>query len=215
MSIRQYDDLNLASSPDDIKNYRIIIAGLSGGPVTGSLSADFALGGGNDFTSAGEALRDIPIAGKALKVKDGFSNILNISGRSATSELETRKVWNNSLIPDIPIELELYQSDANAESIMEKMKRIKSGVYPTRDGAFFTAPLGYKFKGKNSRNASGTLTLQIGTWFRAPDLVMVSESTTFSKEVNSKGTPISIKMSITFQPFKAITYDEFLDYFRD
>lgn len=213
MSIRLYDDFN-NSSDNDVKNYKVIIAGLTGGPVAGSLTSEFAIGGGNDFTSAGELLRDIPVVGAALEAKNKFSGVTNISGRSATTELETRKVWNNSLIPDIPIEVEFYQSSTQVESIMEKMKRIKSAVFPTRAGAFFRAPLGYRFTGNNSRNATGTLTVQIGTWFRATGLLLVSESTTFSKEVNSNGHPISMKVQLTFQPFRAITYDEYLQYFR-
>jgi hypothetical protein len=165
------------------------------------------------FQTAGEALRDVPVVGAALDLKNKITNVANLSGRSATTELETRKVWQNSLIPDIPISFELYQSNANDISIMEKVRRIKSAVYPSRDGAFYRAPLGYRFTGQNSRTAQGVLALQIGRWFRVFNLVMSSENVTFSKEVNVNGHPISASVSITLQPFRAVTYDEMLSWF--
>ena len=211
MSLRNFNDYKLDN--EDAKNYKLIIVGLQGGPVTGAVETDFGLAGGNDFGTAGDALKDVPIAGALIQAKDKIQNVATISGRSATTELETRKVWNNSMIPDIPIEFTLYQSNANDTSIMEKMRRLKSAIYPTRSGAFFKAPLGYRFVGQNSRNAQGTLTLQIGTWFRAFGLVMTSLNTTFSKEVNVNGHPIEIKVTCTFQPYKAITYDEYVSWF--
>jgi hypothetical protein len=211
MSLRQFNDLNLSN--EDQKNYKIIIAGLDGGPVTGAIEADFGFAGGNDFSTAGEALKDLPIAGNLIDLKNKITNLATISGRSATTELETRKVWNNSLIPDIPLQFTLYQANANDESIIDKVKRIKSAVYPTRAGAFFKAPLGYRFVGQNSRQARGTLTVQIGTWFRAFNLVMTSENVTFSKEVNVNGSPIRANVSVTLQPFRAITYEEMQSWF--
>lgn len=209
--VRFYNDLNLDN--DDAKNYKVIIAGLQGGPVTGAIESDFGFAGGNSFSTAGEALRDIPIVGAALQAKDKIQNIANISGKSATTALETRKVWNNSEIPNIPLEFTLYQANANDLSIMEKIKRIKSAVYPTRAGAFFSAPLGYRFTGENSNQAQGTLSIQIGTWFRAFNLVMVSENVTFSKEVNINGHPIRANVSVTLQPFRQLTYEEVLSWF--
>lgn len=211
MSLRNYNDYNLNN--EDAKNYKIIIAGLQGGPVTGAVESDLGLAGGNDFSSAGDILKDIPIVGSLIAQKDKIQNLASVSGRSATTEMETRKVWNNSLIPDIPIEFTLYQSNANDLSIMDKVKRIKSAVYPSRAGAFFKAPLGYRFVGQNARQAQGTLTVQIGRWFRAFGLVMSSVNVTFSKEVNANGHPIEAKVSCTFQPYRSITYDEYLSWF--
>lgn len=208
MSISQFSNINVDDSVE--QNYKVIIAGLQGGPVSGAISNDFALAGGNDFSTFGELLRGVPGADKVLAAKDLLAGAANISGRSATTELETRKVWNNSLIPDIPIEIELYQANADQNSIMEKIRRIKSAVYPNREGRFFSAPLGYKFAGQNSNTATGTLTVTIGTWFRASGLIMASENVTWSKEVNVNGQPISAFVTMTFQPFRAITYNEFL-----
>jgi hypothetical protein len=211
MSLRDFNRLNI--NDENAQNYKIIITGLQGGPVTGAVETDFGLAGGNDFGSAGDALNDLPIVGGLVGLKNKLSNVANLSGRSAITELETRKVWNNSLIPDLPVEFTLYQASASDLSIIEKVKRLKSAVYPSRNGAFFKAPLGYRFAGQSSRTAQGTIALQIGTWFRAFGLVMASVNTTFSKEVNSQGQPIEVKVNCTFQPYKAITYDEFESWF--
>lgn len=213
MSLRLYDQYGV--SDERPENYKVIIAGLAGGPVTGSLSANFAFGGGNQYQSFADLAGDIPVIGKGIDLKNKLATGLRLAGRSAVTELETRKVWNSSEIPDFPIEMTLYQTSTDNESIMDKMRRINSAVYPTRNGAFFKAPLGYRFTGQNSRNAQGTVSLSIGTWFRALGLVVSNVSQNFTKEVNSNGHPIEITMTITFQPFRAITYDEWLQYFRD
>jgi len=200
------------------KKYQVVIAGLSGGPVVAVMQNDLSIAGGNDFTTAGEVLRDVPIAGAALTVKDKAASLVKIAGRSVTSQFETRLAWSNSLKPNFTIEMTFYQDDANAnDSILSQYKRIKSAVLPTAQGKFYKAPLGYKIgnlKGQSLR-PSGTLSIQIGEWFRATNVVMVSENFTFSKEVNINGQPLFATGSITLEPFKAVTYKEYQDYFID
>lgn len=190
-------------------NYRVIIAGLDGGPVTGTLINEMPIAGGNQFSSAKEITESIPIVGKAISVKDKASNLVNISGRSSLTEAETRLVWTGSSKPQFTIDLYFYQISADqTPSTTDIMKRVQSSVLPSKSGVFFKAPLGYKI------NGSGTLALSIGRWFRATNLVTINTNLVPSKEVNVNGIPLVVSGSVTLEPFRGITFKEFSDYFR-
>lgn len=199
------------------KKYQVLITGLTGGSVTALHQTDLAITGGNDYSTASEVLRDVPIAGQVLDLKDKAGGLIKLTGRSVMSQFETRLAWSNSLKPNFAVDMTFYSDDSDAnDTVLKQYLRIKSGVLPTAQGAFFRAPLGYKIgtvKGQ-SLAPTGTLSFEIGEWFRGTNMIMVSENFTFSKEVNSKGHPILCTGSVVFEPFKAITYDEFKDYFR-
>lgn len=203
------------------KKHQVIIVGLTGGSVTAINTSDTPISGGNDFTTAGEVLRDLPISGQILETKDKAASLVKLTGRSAVSQFETRLAWSNSLKPNFQVDLTLYSEETfpstNPNSPLNQYLRIKSGVLPSAQGKFFRAPLGYKIAdGRgNSLAPTGTLSLEIGEWFRATKLVMTSENFSFSRETNSLGDPLFIQGSVTLEPYKAITYDEFQDYFRN
>ena len=198
------------------KKYQIVIAGLTGGPVIASMQNDLAIAGGNDFTTAGEVLRDVPIAGQALAIKDKVGGVVKLTGRSVTSQFETRLAWSNSLKPNFTLEMTFYNDSATAtDDVLAQYLRIKSAVLPTAQGKFFKAPLGYKIGSAQGQTLqpTGTISVEVGEYFRATKMVMIAESFTFSKEVNILGQPLFATGSVTLEPFKAITYEEFQDYF--
>lgn len=203
--------------------YKVTIVGLTGGSISAVMQNDLAIAGGNDFTTVGDIVSEIPIAGNIKNLKDKASGLVKVTGRSVISELETRLVWSNSLKPNLNIEMTFYNDEARSnsdpKSAIYQYKAIKSAVLPTKQGSFFKAPLGYKVASLNSKkkvvsgSPSGVLAIEIGGWFRASNMVMTSESFQMSKEVNSLGQPLFITGSITLEPFRAITFEEFEDYF--
>ena len=74
--------------------------------------------------------------------------------------------------------------------------------------SILTAPANY-----NPIKKTGLVTLRIGKWFRAKNLLIQSSQFDYSKEVNRDGEPIYAVGQIVFTPFDAITYDEFVNYF--
>lgn len=194
----------------DNPNYRIIISGLKGKPVTAVLQNEFAVAGGNDFTTAGEVARELPIAGKILAIKDKFAAAAKTTGRSTLTQLETRLVWNNSLKPNFTVEMFFYQESIfDSDLIQDQYLRLKSASLPTKQGKnFFRAPRRY-----NPLAGTGTLSLQIGSWFRATKLLLINESFSFSKEVAPNGRPLFIVGSITLEPHQGLTLKEYEDYF--
>jgi hypothetical protein len=215
---------------DDFKNnenYKITLklsdASVKGKPttriVTAVLQNDIALAGGNDFTTAGDAIGTIPAFGDAQNLRNKAEGAFKLAGKSLATQFESALVWSNSLKPNINIEMTFYQDSINNKDIMEDYLNIKSAVLPNSFGAAFSSPLGYsitrnklKLKG-NKLNPKGLISLQIGTWLRMTGMVMVSESFTMSKEVNALGNPLFITGSITLEPYKALTYKEFKKYF--
>lgn len=214
MSLSKFNELNLSN--DFTENYKVIIAGLTGGPVTGSMNNDIPISTGNDFSDAKEALEGIIGAvggGRLLDLKNQIGSAARLAGGSATTALETRKIWNNSTMPSIPVEFTLYQSSADDESIIERVLRLQRATLPNKSGAVFTAPNNFSYTGRADLNASGTLILQIGTWFRADKLLLNDMNVTYSKEVNSLGQPIEAIVTANFIPFRVLTYDEFKRWF--
>ena len=59
-----------------------------------------------------------------------------------------------------------------------------------------------------------TYNLRIGNWFNASNLLVSSISPiVYSKEVTPDGTPLFCKMTVTFRPYRMISYVDFEDYF--
>lgn len=217
------------------ENYRIklVLSDFSDGKrevsrvVTAVLQNDISIAGGNDFTTARDIIAETPIAGTIAGFKDKFAAQTKVFGKSVTTQLETGLAWSNSLKPNISVEMTFYQEDATQGDILSDYMKIKAAVLPSGVGAFFKAPLGYRLvedlaritkkasEGKTTPiiKPKGLVTLQIGKWLRMTGMVMISESFTFSKEVNSNGQPLFITGSVTLEPFQALTYAQFQKYF--
>lgn len=100
-----------------------------------------------------------------------------------------------------------------------RVKRLLSAVYPgLRDvGAgvkFLSAPMNYKpaFKGNT---ATGTVSLAIGKWFLAMNMLITGVSYSFSKELTSLGFPLYGKVSVTFESYRVMTDKEVSGFFID
>lgn len=82
------------------------------------------------------------------------------------------------------------------------------------------APLNYGLRmsteqGRTLAPLEGTTyTLNIGKWFLATDLLVTNISpVVYSKEVTPDGVPLFCTMTVSFRPYKMISYSEFSDYF--
>lgn len=195
--------------------------------VTAVLQNDIAFTGGNDFTTAKDIISNIPISGKISQTTAQVGNISKIFGKSTTTSLETGLAWNNSIKPLITLEMTFYQEDAEDGDILTDYMKIKSAVLPSGTNSFFKAPLGYRLVEDLARiskdvvsgnlpdvaNPRGLITCQVGKWLRMTGMVMKDESFTFSKEVNSNGTPLFCTGSVTLEPYQALTYAQFQKFF--
>lgn len=199
-------------------NYKVTIGGLYGGSISGVLNAPMPIAGSNEFESAKVALSKLPLVGSLFAAGSSVSDVIKASGNDTTMSVEqTRKIWQESRTPQLSIELTFWHIDSHSPSNdkpLNKVRRIYSALFPTkRDEFLVQAPLGYKFTNSQG-DAVGTLNLRIGQWFRASGLVMIDANFTPSLEVASDGTPLYFTGSVTLEPYKMITYEEYLGWFR-
>lgn len=79
------------------------------------------------------------------------------------------------------------------------------------------APNGYKAIRSSETGGlpagRGLCTVIIGKHFRARNMVLQSVSPTFSKEIQTNGTPIYATVDLTFVPYRILTYDEIKSFF--
>ncbi|NRA76875.1 MAG: hypothetical protein HRU18_01595 [Pseudoalteromonas sp.] len=217
--------------------YKFMISG-GGIQVEGQMQNQLSIGGANGFTDVSAVLSELSdmasgissklgsAIGAVKAVKQGMDAVNQASSRSKVTDFESRLIWENSEKPQFAIEYTFYnQSQQQAESTKGALSMaiaLQKAVLPSkgtpakgRPGVFFKSPLGYKPKTGNSKVAEGTLTLSIGQWFRASDLVVRSTNFTPSIQVLGNGHPVLVKGSIVLEPTELITYETFLGYFRN
>lgn len=106
------------------------------------------------------------------------------------------------------------------DDVTKQVRQIMRACFPTGDlTGIMKSPLDYgpnlQVNGvKNiSLSIQGTVNLKIGTWFQAMGLILESAHPKFSAQVIKNGKPLYCEMEMSFKPYRAITYDEFLGYF--
>jgi hypothetical protein len=211
---------------DDESKYKVTISKLGnqfveGGQVTGVLTDSFAIAGQNQFSSLKNEIEDVPLVGSLASVANKAAKGTKLfAGKTFQLELEqTRKVWQESGVPNLSINLAFYglKSGDIGKRPIDKVKALYAALFPRKIQNTFLldAPLGYKWiEGKNLE-AAGTLSLTIGQWFLADKLVAVGANFTPSLQVMRDGSPLYISGSIELEPYKMITYDEFLAWFPE
>lgn len=213
VGLTKLDINNLITNP----NAQVIVAIPGVGSVVGYVQDGISLGGGNEFNkpldsgaldSANSLInKGIAIGGVARKKKMSFVIL--------KSPAQTLLAWTGSQKPQFNIPLTFVALDS-ADDPRDKVKMLYQTVYPTFGGkigklnvkSIMQAPLGY-----TGQPGKGTITVQIGKWFRAPNQLMVSVDFKFSKEVTRNGFPLYAEGSISFQPYRDIEYSEVEQYF--
>ncbi len=209
-------------------NYKFIISG-SGINVSGVMQNELSIAGQNDYSSAKEIIDSV--LGKLGKLGDvaqtvrEYGNIgLRMGGRSNITDFESRLVWNSSDKPQFTIEYKLYNLSSDIadgpKGALEQAKNLQKGVLPElgspapgRKGIFFKAPLGYKFVNKTGSGVKGTVSLEVGKWFKASNLIVKSTNFTPSIQVMKCGKPLYVTGSVTLEPYQLVSYKEFMGWF--
>ncbi len=202
--------------------YTVTIGGLSkqfskSGSVTGVLNSPIPLAAGNDFNSLRSAIEAAPVIGRATALLNQASDYAKVlAGKSTTADLyQTKKTWRESQMPVFNLELTFYGLKAGVDRPIDKVKAIYSALFPTANSKNFvlTAPLGY-FPKILGDGASGTLSLQAGRWINIRSgLIVKSASFTPSIQVMRDGTPLYFTGNVELEPYRMVTYSEFLNWF--
>ena len=187
-----------------------------------SMQAEFVVRGSNNFGTRSEAASGLSSAVDAFKsVAGGVSRGASALGgvqASGTPLTLTTAIWQDSEIPVFTITMSFICLRATdpKQSVIKRVNNIMEYVYPagktTRVLDFLTAPAGYKVD-KNGNAVAGTFDVGIGSWFYGTDMVMLNASFDYAKEINANGDPIYAVGNISFRPHRAITYDQYKQYF--
>lgn len=210
-------------------NSRVVIAGLrpttgAPGPLTAFMQNDLTMQGGNLYNNPFEsAAQDklnelgqkiLPLAREILP-----SGLVPEGGFQLKSFQQTILSWTGSQKPFFSLQL-TFIAIRPTDDVTIPVKKIMSAVLPEdKVGSIFIgAPLSYGPKislrgAKPSLNATGTLIVQLGKWFRAPGQVTRSAVPTFSQQTISNGKPLYAIVSVTFEPYRMISRAEFERYF--
>jgi hypothetical protein len=182
--------------------------------VQGFMVSDFSISGGNSYTNIfGSSSQEI--ADSALKTATSLINF--VSGKTGISDVKIseRKLmainstihsWVGSNRPSFNIPL-IFVAIRESDDVRTPVKSLTKSVYPTEDGIFMIAPLGYDGTG------GGTVSIQIGKWLMIHGLVVTSMNATFSQQVIKSGLPLYAKVDITFEPYKLPTVKDVDGYF--
>lgn len=139
--------------------------------------------------------------------------------------------WIASERPNFPLELTFIAIDRDSTPEQDAVA-IMSRIYPRTNGEnpedtfTVTAPGGYRSGGRfvsdgpgeenytyQDRRPTGTWTVEIGTYFRAPGLVLVNASLQMSPIRTTYNQPLYAKVQTQFETHKIVTEEEYRSYF--
>jgi hypothetical protein len=134
---------------------------------------------------------------------------------------QTIQAWTGSTKPVFSLSL-LFLKLRVRDNISLKVQSLYSAVLPTTNVSAkipvgnlslttIRAPLGY-FP-TSGKTAAGTCALQIGSWFKATNLICKNVDFSFSREVSTDGFPLFAVGTVVLEPYRMITFEEFRAYF--
>lgn len=185
--------------------------------VSGFVANELNLSGGNTFTSP---MEDSAMVQKGMKVL-GMAKIAlakfggNAGGSVASlSRTQSELFYTGSQKPVFNVEAVFITMDAadTNNTALANVNKIMELVYPTGD-EILTAPLGY-VPSLGGGKAKGTISLRIGRWFHARNLVVKDVAFTMSKEITANGTPLFAVGTITLEPYRIVNHKEYKSWFR-
>lgn len=198
-------------------NARILIASDKWG-VEAFVTQGFSVGGGNEFNSLFE-----------LAAQESLNNLLSkigfvvgqfnkkMGGIIAQTRLKdlrnTTASWISSAKPSFSLAL-LFVATDPSHDVRDNVAKLLECVYPVAGNGFTVKPpLGYTGLDSGGNSAEGTISLEIGKWFRAMKLVMKSCNFEFSKAVIGSGVPLYAHGTVELEAYRQVTAKDMNNWF--
>jgi hypothetical protein len=230
--------INMANAADDVnllissvldpngeisKHSRLQIIGLTGAEANGFVAVSMANlqfnvgntwdsisgltgGGGNVFTAGAQVAQMTFGRLTGQNTKEMF---VPIAAEQYTA------LWMGPQIPEFAVDVLVvnYKGNDIRKDILSLYSSVMSASMKVGMAGVLRVPLDY-----NPMSGKGTMTVNLGTWFSAPGLIVTNVHSSYSKEVVGDGeggsSPLYATATIGFKPYKAITYNEFRGYFK-
>ena len=212
-------------------NYKttITLPGNSG-VISGFCEGPFAFQGVSDWKPIAD-LGSVEDTANALYAGSAVLNSVlnpNVSNEDLT-QLSFKQIrgtemrYAGSGNPVFQMKLILPSYDASArQSPLDSVRLLMACVYPAYvdtkyAGSMQQAPLGYGIKGAtnqaNDVPSGGTVTISRGKFFKAPNMLIKSVSSTFSQECMEDGYPLYIEANIEFIHWRTPSYEIAMKWF--
>lgn len=185
--------------------------------VSGTLTTgEVSISGSNNFDNLANLGGDLSSA--LGKVGSAFSKGAQLASAggpsfSTTSKQLTRATWTGSEIPvfSLGITFICLKSGDIKQDVTRKVANIMRYTLPDEVSNFglLTAPANY---GPN--NKQGLITMRVGNWLTVRNCLVLSAQFDYSQEVNRDGKPIYAVGQVILKPYQAVTYNEYLKWFR-
>lgn len=156
------------------------------------------------------ARKQLGMVEKVIRVAAASTSI------SAIPRAATIKQYVATPPPSLALNLMFLAFDKNKD-IRRDVNSLMKYVLPeySGNGVLLMPPGGYSVQPTSSGSPDGVLSLRIGTWFKAHNIMIISGAVSplFSKEVTPAGYPLYATMQVTFTPYRAITYSDWSEFF--
>lgn len=175
-----------------------------------------------NFTISGSATYSSPFEAYLQQKSDTLNQVsaavntagFNLPQQKLSIRGNTVLMWQSSDRPSFQITM-LFLTVNSGNKTMQLASELASMVFPRTKGQsmtdFLEAPGGFKVG--ESGKAEGTWMLELGTWFRAADLVLVSTAMDIAKERTNTGQPVYVAVDCNLQPYTNVSENEFKNYF--
>lgn len=169
------------------------------------------------------------------KISELVQQVSSLMGKAMTlkTQAQSRKKWQNTQAPDIPIDLLFVAIEDARQEVINPVLALQSAVYPTLgDGIdvadmigagylvpegtvvgedFLIPPLGYIGGGDDDK----LLSLRIGKWFLAENYFIITQAQpVFSQQVMVDGLPLWARVSCVFSAYQVPDYNTYASWFQ-
>lgn len=185
--------------------------------VIGFTRSPFAINAGNEWNTPDQGAGQASLT-NAINGVQGFLNTW-FNTEAVQQRIQhpgqTIKSWTGSNRPVFELPLMFVRVRLSDDVEAETLKLYRAAFGQASGGgltARFRAPLDYA-PAFGRAEAAGTVTMRIGRWFSASNLVVNTVNFSFSEIPTEGGKPLWAEGSINLEPFRAITFQEFRNYF--
>jgi len=157
---------------------------------------------------------------KAINTGKDFANryvgsdLTSTSSRTILSKRGSIVKWEGSSKPSFSVPL-VFIATNESSNILEKANQLWEFVMPVRenktDAFWLGAPMGYS---NSLDQPKGLITIGIGKWFRATDLVVDSVNINYDFVTDVNGDPIYIEATLAVKPRALLTYSDYTSWFK-
>lgn len=181
---------------------------------------EFQFNLGNEFNQPSVNAAQQGLSGAVNGIKNALNSLFNTQFIQERIQHpgQTINSWIGSRRPVFNVPL-VFVAIRPGDDVRESIKILSRAVTPTIVGTGlgqrYRAPLSYSVDLASATALGGTITMEIGRWFRATGLVMKDMSSNISNIPTPSGLPLMAEATVTLEPFKAVTFRDIEGYFRN